>query len=141
MCVSFPIQTTTHDSADGFLPQQSAGTICFQPKWWKAATFPHELMRDCKSVRPGMLMHGKVMYVRPHDATSSASSASSAARCFAYVGSANLSESAWYVPPPPPSFSSVCPTAQQASPKPHCYPDGVSSSFITRHHPLVLMER
>jgi hypothetical protein len=58
-----------------------------------------------------MLMHGKVMYVRPHDATSSASSASSAARCFAYVGSANLSESAWYVPPPP-SFSPVLPNCQ-----------------------------
>lgn len=48
-------------------------------------------MRDCKSVRPGVLMHSKVIYVRPRDA------ASNPDHCFAYVGSANLSESAWYV--------------------------------------------
>jgi hypothetical protein len=39
-------------------------------------------MRDCKSIRPGMLMHSKMLFVR-------------GARAWAYIGSANLSESAW----------------------------------------------
>lgn len=38
-------------------------------------------------------MHSKVMYVRRHDSNA----ASSPTGCYAYVGSANLSESAWYV--------------------------------------------
>jgi hypothetical protein len=54
-------------------------------KWWHAATFPRALLRDAKSTRPGLLIHSKVMFARGDKGA------------FAYVGSANLSESAWYV--------------------------------------------
>ncbi|RMZ81549.1 hypothetical protein DV737_g2529, partial [Chaetothyriales sp. CBS 132003] len=37
-----------------------AGTICFSEKWWAAQTFPRAAMRDCVSVRDGLLMHNKV---------------------------------------------------------------------------------
>ena len=70
-------------------PLQNAGTIYFHSRWWNQTTFPKAVMRDCKSKRPGMLMHSKVLYVR------NPSSPSPAAAGFAYVGSANLSESAW----------------------------------------------
>lgn len=71
--------------------QQGAGTICFQRRWWDAKTFPKSILRDCKSIRPGVLMHSKIMYIRPSDPSIREG------RCYAYVGSANLSESAWYV--------------------------------------------
>ncbi|KAK4123681.1 phospholipase D/nuclease [Parathielavia appendiculata] len=90
MRVFFPSRQTVLESKGG---RNGAGTICFQSRWWQSPTFPHELLRDCKSVRKGLLMHSKLMYVRPRDAPGSL--ATSAARCFAYVGSANLSESAW----------------------------------------------
>ncbi|KAK4186864.1 tyrosyl-DNA phosphodiesterase-domain-containing protein [Podospora australis] len=83
--VYFPSQATVEESLGGIM---GAGTICFQSKWWKAATFPHKVLRDCRSVRTGMVMHTKVIFVRP-------STAEGKARGFAYVGSANLSESAW----------------------------------------------
>ncbi|KAL9608789.1 MAG: hypothetical protein Q9167_006395, partial [Letrouitia subvulpina] len=38
----------------------NAGTICFQKKWWESSSFPHQVMHDCISQRPGMLMHSKV---------------------------------------------------------------------------------
>lgn len=68
---------------------QGAGTICFQPKWWGMDTFPKHLMRDCRSQRSGMLMHSKMIFVRPRAV------GRHGARAWAYVGSANLSESAW----------------------------------------------
>ncbi len=63
---------------------QSAGTICFRPAWWESAKFPREVLRDCRNVRKGLLMHSKMMFVRRTGASG-----------WAYVGSANLSESAW----------------------------------------------
>lgn len=67
---------------------QSAGTITFQSGWWKAPTFPRELLRDCVCRRRGLLIHSKVVFVRhaPSDGATAG---------WAYVGSANLSESAW----------------------------------------------
>lgn len=53
--VYFPTNETVRNSTAG-----SAGTICFQSKWFNSPTFPREILRDCKSVRPGMLMHNKV---------------------------------------------------------------------------------
>lgn len=53
--VYFPTNETVRNSTTG-----SAGTICFQSKWFNSPTFPREILRDCKSVRPGMLMHNKV---------------------------------------------------------------------------------
>lgn len=54
-CVYYPTHDTVKQST-----ARSAGTICFQSKWYNSPTFPREILRDCKSVRPGMLMHNKV---------------------------------------------------------------------------------
>ena len=43
-------------------------------------------MRDCRSVREGILMHDKIMFVRPDNPSG---------KSWADIGSANLSESAW----------------------------------------------
>lgn len=53
--IYFPTNDTVRNSKAG-----SAGTICFQSKWYNSPTFPRQALRDCKSVRPGMLMHNKV---------------------------------------------------------------------------------
>ncbi|KAL1844048.1 hypothetical protein VTJ49DRAFT_5799 [Mycothermus thermophilus] len=86
--IFFPSEETVRRSKAG-----DAGTICFQSSWWEALTFPRELLRECQNVRPGVLMHSKLIFVRPRHVAGG--SASSQARNFAYVGSANLSESAW----------------------------------------------
>ncbi|RDL35212.1 uncharacterized protein BP5553_07143 [Venustampulla echinocandica] len=83
--VYFPVRETVASSRGGV---RSAGTICFNAKWYNSDEFPRSLMRDCKSLREGMLMHSKMIFVRPHEAPRSGVA-------WAYVGSANLSESAW----------------------------------------------
>ena len=77
--IYFPSHETVTSSTAGY-----AGTICIQPKYYNNPKFPQHLMRDCKSVRKGVLMHNKIMYVRSDNG-----------RAWAYVGSANCSESAW----------------------------------------------
>ncbi|KAJ4392064.1 hypothetical protein N0V93_005685 [Gnomoniopsis smithogilvyi] len=80
--VYFPSRDTVIRSRGG---SNSAGTICFQSKWWNATSFPRQVLRDCRNVHSGVLMHSKIMFVR-HKLNS---------RGWAYVGSHNLSESAW----------------------------------------------
>ncbi|KAL0931608.1 tyrosyl-dna phosphodiesterase domain-containing protein [Colletotrichum truncatum] len=81
--IYFPTEKTVLRSRGG---KSAAGTICIQEKWWKSSTFPRELLRDCESARTGLLLHSKAIFVREraHDGA-----------VWAYVGSANLSESAW----------------------------------------------
>ncbi|KPM36091.1 hypothetical protein AK830_g10478 [Neonectria ditissima] len=89
---------------------QAAGTICVQAKWWRAPTFPTELVRDCVNTRDGLLMHSKMIFVRNSrtrggQTPTAAAAATEAADAeadpgqsspgWAYIGSANLSESAW----------------------------------------------
>ncbi|TQN68231.1 Tyrosyl-DNA phosphodiesterase 1 [Colletotrichum shisoi] len=81
--IYFPTEKTVSSSRGG---RSSAGTISFQEKWWKSSTFPRELLRDCQSVRSGLLLHSKAIFVRGRAGGDAA---------WAYVGSANLSESAW----------------------------------------------
>ncbi|KAF3059935.1 Tyrosyl-DNA phosphodiesterase 1 [Daldinia childiae] len=83
--IYFPSCETVVQSRGG---KNAAGTICVQSKWWDSATFPRELIHDCKSVRSGLLIHSKLMLVRHSNSGKSKAA-------FAYVGSANLSESAW----------------------------------------------
>ncbi|KAI0477003.1 tyrosyl-DNA phosphodiesterase-domain-containing protein [Xylaria cf. heliscus] len=83
--IYFPSQETVSRSRGG---KNSGGTICLQSKWWDSPTFPRELIRDCKSVRPGLLMHTKILFARHICHNKSQVS-------WAYLGSANLSESAW----------------------------------------------
>ncbi|KAK5631894.1 hypothetical protein RRF57_007608 [Xylaria bambusicola] len=82
--IYFPSHETVIRSRGG---KSSGGTICLQSKWWDSSTFPRELIHDCKSVRPGLLMHTKILFVRPLHQNKS--------QPWAYLGSANLSESAW----------------------------------------------
>ncbi|KAI1129584.1 tyrosyl-DNA phosphodiesterase-domain-containing protein [Nemania abortiva] len=83
--IYFPSYETVSRSRGG---KNSGGTICLQSKWWDSPTFPRELVHDCKSVRSGLLMHTKILFVRhPNQGKSQTS--------WAYLGSANLSESAW----------------------------------------------
>ncbi|KAL9003989.1 MAG: hypothetical protein Q9188_003174 [Gyalolechia gomerana] len=88
--IYFPSKETVKASKGG---PESGGTICFQSKWWQSDTFPKNVLRDCKSRREGMLMHNKILYVCPQP--SSTSSPRSPPKAWAYVGSANCSESAW----------------------------------------------
>jgi len=53
--IFFPTNETVRAST-----ARSAGTICFQPQWYNSPTFPRYAFRDCKSTRPGLLMHNKV---------------------------------------------------------------------------------
>ncbi|KAI9832074.1 MAG: hypothetical protein M1826_002402 [Phylliscum demangeonii] len=71
----------------------AGGTICLQSRWYHAPTFPQRLFRDCESQRPGMLMHNKMLFARPQGGRGQAHGPTGTP--WAYVGSANLSESAW----------------------------------------------
>ncbi|KAI0554935.1 tyrosyl-DNA phosphodiesterase-domain-containing protein [Xylaria curta] len=83
--IYFPSHETVSRSRGG---KNSGGTICLQSKWWDSPTFPRNLIHDCKSVRPGLLMHTKILFARH-------TSQSKPQISWAYLGSANLSESAW----------------------------------------------
>ena len=101
--IYFPTHTTVAASKAG---TRGAGTICLSSKYYNAATFPRSCLRDCKSTREGLVMHSKIMYVRRRHSTTSPreegselssgpESESDSDKDYAYVGSANLSESAW----------------------------------------------
>ncbi|KAL2067954.1 hypothetical protein VTL71DRAFT_16052 [Oculimacula yallundae] len=84
--IYFPTEETVTKSHGGI---ECGGTICLQAKWYDSESFPRHLMRNCKSLRLGVLMHSKMMFVRGHTDKDDSKIA------WAYVGSANLSESAW----------------------------------------------
>ncbi|KAJ5203938.1 tyrosyl-DNA phosphodiesterase-domain-containing protein [Penicillium cinerascens] len=73
-------------------PEETAGTICFQKKWYNDNHFPRDILRDCESER-GVLMHNKLMFIWPQQAVILRDSTKCTA--WVYVGSANFSESAW----------------------------------------------
>lgn len=81
--IYFPTKETVQGSTAG-----AAGTICLSREWFEQMTFPRRCFRDYISTRPGLLSHNKIMYAR------SASDADKKV-AWAYVGSANMSESAW----------------------------------------------
>ncbi|KAI9746599.1 MAG: hypothetical protein M1818_000312 [Claussenomyces sp. TS43310] len=91
--IYFPSRETVVKSKGGI---KAAGTICFQPQWYAAASFPRSLMRDCESVRKGMLMHNKLLFARPQQSYAvHVEEHKPTTRAWTYIGSANLSESAW----------------------------------------------
>ncbi|KAK6365384.1 hypothetical protein LTS17_011356 [Exophiala oligosperma] len=95
--VYYPSDTTVRSSKGGM---HNAGTICFSSKWWAQPSFPRSNLRDCVSLREGLLMHNKILFVRPTSTGSEAQHRPSnehaqPQRPWMYVGSANLSESAW----------------------------------------------
>ncbi|KAK9240946.1 tyrosyl-DNA phosphodiesterase-domain-containing protein [Lipomyces kononenkoae] len=88
--VYFPTHDTVATSKGGFA---SAGTICFSKSYWNKPQFPKQIIRDGRSLRPGCLMHDKVMLVRFEKPANSSDGTRIAG--IAYIGSANMSESAW----------------------------------------------
>ncbi|KDB21357.1 hypothetical protein H109_06706 [Trichophyton interdigitale MR816] len=71
-------------------------------KWYNSPMFPRDVMRDNRSVREGLLMHSKVSKINatihvppPKGEARKGESRSADCAGWAYVGSANLSESAW----------------------------------------------
>ncbi|WEW61929.1 hypothetical protein PRK78_007429 [Emydomyces testavorans] len=90
--VYFPSLKTVEESR---ARKSGAGTICFQSKWYNQAGFPRHAMRDNLSRREGVLMHSKMLFVRPETGNIVNDAEKTAYRGWAYVGSANLSESAW----------------------------------------------
>ncbi|PNP39473.1 hypothetical protein TGAMA5MH_08491 [Trichoderma gamsii] len=89
--IYFPTDRTVSQSRGG---RNAGGTICVQAKWWRSPNFPRELVRDVIS-RDQVLMHSKMIFVRRRAGDSGQAQAVRQAPGWAYVGSANLSESAW----------------------------------------------
>ncbi|CAD0081518.1 unnamed protein product [Aureobasidium vineae] len=81
--VYYPLHATVTNSKAG-----SAGTICLKSDWWKGPLFPRQCFRDYCSKRAGVLSHNKILYARGVNDKGQRIA-------WRYVGSANLSESAW----------------------------------------------
>lgn len=85
--IYFPTNGTVTSSRAG-----AAGTICLNRDWYEKPTFPRQTFRDYKSTRSGLLSHNKILYARGKQTQKDGSKKDVA---WAYVGSANMSESAW----------------------------------------------
>lgn len=91
----FPTHETVTSSTAG-----GAGTICLSRKWFEDMTFPRRCFRDYISNRPGLLSHNKILYARglrisEADDDDLDGDQTTQKIAWAYVGSANMSESAW----------------------------------------------
>lgn len=82
--VYFPTNDVVQDSNRG---PNSGGTICLQRSYFTSAKFPRSCFRNYQSKRKGLLSHNKILYAR--------GKAASERKAWAYIGSANMSESAW----------------------------------------------
>ncbi|KAK4085664.1 uncharacterized protein Triagg1_654 [Trichoderma aggressivum f. europaeum] len=89
--IHFPTDQTVARSRGG---RNAGGTICVQARWWRSPNFPRELVRDVIT-RDRLLIHSKVIFVR----RVGDGQATRQPPGWAYVGSANLSESAWLTVP------------------------------------------
>lgn len=83
--IYFPTNETIEKSVGG---PDCGGIISLSRQHYNATTFPRECMRNYDSTRRGMLSHNKLLFARgiKKDGTPFA---------WVYVGSANISESAW----------------------------------------------
>ncbi|KAK7206756.1 tyrosyl-DNA phosphodiesterase-domain-containing protein [Myxozyma melibiosi] len=88
--VYFPTHDTVAASRGG---TDSAGTICFSANYYEKPVFPREILRDGRCTRRGCLMHEKVMLIRFDEPVRARDGVEVCGA--AYVGSANMSESAW----------------------------------------------
>ncbi|WPG99792.1 Hypothetical protein R9X50_00261100 [Acrodontium crateriforme] len=90
--IYFPTKETVRASTAG-----SAGTICLNRKWFENTPFPRACFRDYRSVRKGLLSHNKILYARGKRAVQAEGDSEKKPSdvAWAYVGSANMSESAW----------------------------------------------
>jgi hypothetical protein len=83
--VYFPTADTVKSSTGG---PDCGGIITLSRAHYNAPTFPKRCLRDHKSTRPGVLSHNKILLARGLRKDGSLFA-------WAYVGSANLTESAW----------------------------------------------
>lgn len=86
--VYFPTHETVAASTAG-----AAGTICISRKYWESDKFPASCFRDYRSARHGLLSHNKIFYARGKQKEGADGTVKDVA--WTYVGSANMSESAW----------------------------------------------
>lgn len=100
--VYFPTKETVRSSTAG-----AAGTICLQREYYERNSFPKECFRDYRSTRKGLLSHNKILCARGFRSTASehadppgvsvaaTGSSNSNPVAWVYVGSSNMSKSAW----------------------------------------------
>ncbi|KXT14016.1 hypothetical protein AC579_10037 [Pseudocercospora musae] len=77
--IYFPTAETVRASTAG-----AAGTICLQRRYFEGKSFPRDIFRDYTSTRKGLLSHNKILCARSRNNVA-----------WVYVGSANMSKSAW----------------------------------------------
>lgn len=85
----FPSRNTVKESKGGIM---SGGTITFNEQMWGKEDYPKWLLMDCKSVRVGVLMHSKMLFAR---LPKTVDTERGRLEAWAYVGSANFTESGW----------------------------------------------
>ncbi|KAI4671556.1 uncharacterized protein J4E78_000052 [Alternaria triticimaculans] len=83
--IYFPTNETVEKSMGG---PDGAGIITLTRQAYNAPSFPRECMRDYDSMRRGMLSHNKLLFARGRRKNGKPFA-------WVYVGSANISESAW----------------------------------------------
>lgn len=83
--VYFPTNETVVNSIGG---PDCGGIISLTRQYYNATTFPQKCLRDYDSTRPRMLSHNKLLFVRGVKQNDKPFA-------WVYVGSANMSESAW----------------------------------------------
>ncbi|KAI4638687.1 hypothetical protein J4E93_009715 [Alternaria ventricosa] len=83
--IYFPTNDTVEKSMGG---PDCAGIITLTRQAYNAPSFPRECMRDYDSMRRGMLSHNKLLFARGRKKNGKPFA-------WVYVGSANISESAW----------------------------------------------
>lgn len=83
--IYFPTKETVENSIGG---PDCGGIISLTRQYYNSPTFPKECLRNYESTRRGMLSHNKLLFARGRRRDG---------RLFAwvYIGSANISESAW----------------------------------------------
>jgi hypothetical protein len=90
--IYFPTHETVAKSIGG---TENAGTICIQPHYFHKPGFPKSLLRDHRSSRRGLLSHNKLLFGRGFKKSDVDEEEAKEPVAWIYVGSANLSESAW----------------------------------------------
>lgn len=83
--VYYPTAETIKDSIGG---PDAAGIVCLRRAHYNSTSFPTECFRDHVSTRKGVISHNKLLFARGRHLDGKA-------LAWVYVGSANMSESAW----------------------------------------------
>jgi hypothetical protein len=85
MQIYFPTKDTVENSIGG---PDCGGIISLRSQHYNAPAFPKECLRDYDSTRRGMLSHNKLLFARGRNRDGKPFA-------WVYIGSANMSESAW----------------------------------------------